>query len=189
MNGQFDSPAEGPLPPKSDVPPPHAHQSENRSELDLLDSLIRWMPGFGGYVHQEDRRRADTLQREWLADRLQRGKRGLERYARMLTDATQLDALPQIDRLRGQTDQLCGRMRGAMRGGGRFFNASCLDAVLVERIYEHDLALTERAAQAADAMESLGDKPAGASQTLSEIATHLIELSDAWDAREELLQE
>jgi len=157
--------------------------------LDLLDALVRWMPGFGGYARQEQRRRADTLQREWLADRLQRGKRGLERYARVLVDAGQLDALPQVDRLRLLTDQLCGRMRGAMRGGGSFFSEASIDAVLLEQIYQHDLSLTQQAAATADIMESLGEKPTAASDTLAQIATDLVHLGDAWDAREELLQQ
>lgn len=155
---------------------------------DPLDAVLRWIPGFGGYLRSEDRRWADKRQREWLAERLERGKQGLERYARALADAGQLDAILPVDRVRSQTDQLCHRLRGAMQGGV-FFETDALDATRLDRIYEHDLALIETVAATADQMEALGDQPAQASAKLSDIAERLVQLGDALDAREDLLRE
>lgn len=156
-----------------------------------LSALLTWLPNFAGYAERDDRGRADAEQREWLADRLERGKQGLERYLRDLADDVQLGAVSQVDRLRLRTNQLCGRIRGAVRGGGGFFGGDETAAARLERVYEHDLALIEQVAETADLMESLGEAspPADVAERLDKIAANLAALSDAWDAREDLVRE
>ncbi len=163
-----------------------------KTSRDPLQAMLRWVPGFAGYADRDDRRQADAQQRHWLAERLERGKRGLERYARALVEAGQLEAILPVDRLRGQVDQLCHRLRGALQGGDTtegFFTMRVLERDRLERIYQHDLALIERVAVAADLMEALGEGPTDANGNLTEIANQLAALADAWDAREDLLSE
>lgn len=168
--------------PQANPPPP-----EEPTPPSGLEALLRWVPGFAGYLRREDRARSDARQRQWLADRLERGKQGLERYARALVDAVQLEALTPVDRLRQQTDQLIGRIRGAVRGGGGLLGATEADAARLEELYAHDLSLIEQVAATADAMDRLGDQPKNAEATLNEIAARLDALADAWDEREDLL--
>ena len=69
---------------------------EHTEQRNWIESILRHIPGFHGYLEKEYRREADELQREWLADRLQRSKRAVDNLARPLADAGQIDALPQI---------------------------------------------------------------------------------------------
>ena len=85
-----------------------------------LKDLLRKIPGFSGYLDREARRTSDQLLRQWMADRLQQGKGGLDQYGRGLADAARIDQLPQLDSLRGRIDTLIARLRGA-RGLQRFF--------------------------------------------------------------------
>lgn len=150
---------------------------------------MRWLPGFGGYGQTEQNARADSEQRRWIADRLEHGKLGLDRYARALVDTALLDpaqltAVTHVDRIRQQADQLIGRIRGAVRGSGFLSGA---EADTIEAVYRHDLTLVEQSAAAADAMEALAENPATGGEQLVGIAHRLTALADAWDEREELL--
>ena len=87
------------------MPEPKQHAAKR----NWLESLGRKIPGFRGYLEKEYRRESDELQRKWLADQLQRSKRGLNEYARSLAEAAQVDQLPQIERLRSKLDRLIGR--------------------------------------------------------------------------------
>ncbi len=95
------------------MPEPREH-TINRN---LVESVLRYIPGFRGYLEKEYRRASDDLQRVWLADRLQRSKRAIDELTRPLVDAGQIDLLPQVDRLRGRLDKLIGRIRGGRDPG------------------------------------------------------------------------
>src|SRR5262245_45757160 len=104
-----------------------------------LEDLLRRVPGFRGYLEKEYRRESDALQRETLADRLMRSKRGLDDYARRLVDAGQISDVSQCDRLRSKLDRLIGRLRGAMQGYSGMFDLVQIDEKVLDRVYEHDV--------------------------------------------------
>jgi hypothetical protein len=151
------------------MPEPKKH-AENRG---WIESVLRRIPGFRGYLEKEYRRESDDLQRDWLADRLQRSKRGLDAFARQLADAGQIDDLPQLDRLRAKLDRVIGRIRGAMQGYSGFFDLVQIDEAALDRIYEHDLALMEQVAKLADEIEKLGSEGAGATRGWRSLAAAL----------------
>ena len=117
---------------------------EHMEDRNWIESILRYIPGFRGYLEKENRRESDDLQRDWLADRLQRSKRALDDLGRMLADAAQIDVLPQVDRLRGRIDKLIGRIRGAMQGYSGFFDLVRVREDLLDRVYEHDVALMKQ---------------------------------------------
>ena len=94
------------------MPEPEDHAAKR----NLIESVLRYIPGFRGYLEKEYRRESDELQRDWLADRLQRAKRAVDELSRPLADAGNIDLLPKIDRMRGSLDKLIARIRGAMQG-------------------------------------------------------------------------
>lgn len=166
------------------MPEPKKH-TEERS---FIESMLRYVPGFHGYLEKEYRRESDELQREWLADRLQRSKRGLDAYALALTESGQLDALPQVDRLRSRLDRLIGRIRGAMQGYSGFFDLVQIDESVLDRVYEHDLALMEQTAALADSIEALRSSSHPSEQHVPHLLEQIEQLEDAWDRREDILK-
>lgn len=168
------------------VSPPGTPSNRPDRPAKGWQDLLRQAPGLGA-----GRRRDDVLapmadHREWMADRLDQGKLGLDRYARVLADAVLLDAIGQVDRLRGQVDHLASRLRGA-DAGGRFASGEDGLAIL-ERVAQLEASLGESVAAAADAMEALGEQPEDATARLATIAKKLAKLSDTWDEREDLLR-
>jgi len=152
--------------------------------------MLRRIPGFKGYLDKENRREADALQREYLADRLQRAKRGLDTHTRTLVDAGQIDALPQFDRLRGRTDKLIGRIRGAMAGYSGVFDLVRIDEAVLDQVYEHDLLMVERIEGLAKAIEDLPNMPAGATaaETVNALSSEFDAAENAWNKREDILK-
>lgn len=166
------------------MPEPRDH-TENRN---FIESILRYIPGFRGYLEKENRRESDDLQRDWLADRLQRAKRGIDQLSRPLADAGQIDLLPQLDQIRGQLDHVIGRIRGAMQGYSGFFDLVRVDEALLDRVYEHDVAMMGQVDDLAVAIEELPGKQDQVATELPEIRRKIDEVQQQWDVREDLLK-
>ena len=154
-----------------------------------IESTLRYIPGFKGYLEKEYRREADELLRTWLAERLRRGKRGLDAGALALTEAGQIDQLPQIERLRSRVDKLSGRINSAMQGYSGFFDLVQVDETKLDQLYEYDLALMEQITQLADHVEDIKSvTPGTVTERVSPLLEDVEKLEDAWDRREDLLR-
>ncbi len=105
------------------MPEPRDHADKR----NWLETMVKNIPGFRGYLEKENRRDSDRLQRAWLADRLERSKRGLEKHSRSLADAGKTGELPKYDRVRGRLDKLVGRIRGGMSGYSGVFDLVEID--------------------------------------------------------------
>jgi hypothetical protein len=162
------------------MPEPRDH-TENRN---FIETILRYIPGFRGYLEKEYRRESDDLQRDWLADRLQRSKRAIDQLTRPLADAGQIDLLPQVDRVRGRLDKLSGRIRGAVQGYSGFFDLVEVDEELLDRVYEHDVALMGQVDILARAVEELPDNQ----EKLAALLRQTDELERLWDVREDMLK-
>jgi hypothetical protein len=161
---------------------------EPAGKRNPIEEFLRHLPGFRGYFELEDRRESDALTRKWLADQLDGAKRALNALSQSLVDQGQLDALPQIDRLRGRLDKLIARIRGAMRGYSGFFDRVQIDADTLERVYFYDLDLMQNV----DAwVQAAGQLPASQAQwtdALADLRNRLEQLDRQWDGRDELFR-
>ena len=166
------------------MPEPKEH-AESRN---LVESILRYIPGFRGYLEKEYRRDSDELGREWLADRLQRSKRAIDELTRPLADQGQIDVLPQVDRLRGRLDKLIARIRGAMQGYSGFFDLVRVREDLLDRVYEHDLALMEQVDALGRAVEALPDEQDKIATRVTDLLQQVDDLDERWDTREDMLK-
>jgi hypothetical protein len=166
------------------MPEPRDH-TEYRG---FIETILRYIPGFRGYLEKEYRRESDDLQRDWLADRLQRSKRAIDDLTRPLADAGQIDLLPQVDRVRGRLDKLIGRIRGAVQGYSGFFDLVQVDEELLDRVYQQDVALMQQLDALAEAVESLPDQQEKLSALLPDLLRQTDDLDRLWDVREDMLK-
>jgi len=144
------------------VPEPRQH-TEHRN---ALETVLRHIPGFRGYLEKEYRRDSDALQRTWLTDRLQQSKRSLDTLSSQLADAGRLDLLTQYDRLRAKLDRLIARIRGAWQGYSGIFDLVPVDEGRLDRVYEHDVSLMQLVEEFLESIKRLSGLPAsGPSQT------------------------
>lgn len=166
------------------MPDPSRH-AESRN---ALESLLRKIPGFKGYLEKEYRRESDDLARSLIAGELQKSKVGLERYQRTLVDAGKLDGLTRCDSLRSKLQLLQARVQGAMRGYSGFFDFVRVDEQLLDQVYEHDLSLVEDVKQLAATTETLSSNATNAETVLGEIEQRLQAISNHLDERTKLLE-
>ncbi len=168
------------------MPEPRDHLRERGP----FEAILHKIPGFRGYLDKENRRESDALQREWLADRLQRSKRALDDRTRTVADQGQIALLPQYDRLRGRIDKVIGRIRGAMAGYSGVFDLVRVDEAVLDRVYERDVILMERVENVATNVEKLktatGETDAAA--LIQSATAELDEIESAWDNRDDLLK-
>ncbi len=132
-----------------------------RAGQNELEKLANAIPGFKGYREKELRRDADRVQREHLANRLDECKKALNTLAAAATRSGGLDALNDIETARKRLDKVANRIRYADRGYAGFFDAIKVDEVMLDRVYQFDLALlqgvddVQKATQGADAAQTM----------------------------------
>jgi len=161
---------------------------EHARHRNLIETILRYIPGFRGYLEKEYRRDSDELARQWLADRLQRSKRAIDELTRPLADRGQIDALPQVDRLRGRLDKLIARIQGAMQGYSGFFDLVRVREDLLDRVYEHDVELMQQVDALGRAVEELPDQEGQIAQRLTDLLDQAAALEQRWDVREDMLK-
>jgi hypothetical protein len=153
-----------------------------------IESVLRKIPGFRGYLEKEYRRDSDRLQRDWLADRLQRAKSSIDAFVTAQADAGKLDALPACDRLRARLDKVIGRIRGAMQGYSGFFDLVQVDEKTLDRVYQFDVSLMDEVETAAEAIEKLGGDDQPAAVAIQAVMDKLQALDKRWDIRGDMLR-
>jgi hypothetical protein len=148
-------------------------------ERGALESILRRIPGFKGYLDKEYRRDSDHLTRTWMADQLQASKRGLDEFMRTLVDHANLDGIAQCERLRTRLDGTISRIRSAERGYSGLFDFVRVDEDLLEEVYEHDLSLVDEVDDVARAIEKLPQS----SEPPASVIPALMKLLDEIDQR------
>lgn len=115
--------------------------SRHAQQRGWIESVLRYIPGFKGYLEKEYRRDSDALARKHLADRLQAAKRSVNQYQRSLLESGRLDDLPVLERNITAIDTLIHRVAGDVRGYSGFFDFVQIQEDELDRIYENDLKL------------------------------------------------
>jgi hypothetical protein len=154
---------------------------------NVLESILRHIPGFKGYLEKEYRRESDELARSHLAHELQKGKEALDQLQRVLVDAAQLDLLPQCERIRNRIDTLQSRIRGAMQGYSGFFDYVRVNEQVLDEVYQHDLSLAGDVGALRHSLERLSTSPASAA-AIADLLRKVDELHRQFDRRAEILE-
>ncbi|HRC86094.1 MAG TPA: hypothetical protein PK413_10830 [Thermoanaerobaculia bacterium] len=159
-----------------------------RAERNWLERLAEKIPGFAGFKDRELRRDTDKLEREQLAQSLAAVRASLRSKARAFTDAGQLAALGEFDRLEKRLDTLAQSIRFADYGATGFFDAVKIDEQDLARLYQFDLSFVAEVEALAGAVRELpGPGGAEIGPALGAIAEHLARLGEAWAGRENVV--
>ena len=114
-----------------------------RERRNILEQLGSKIPGFKGYLEAELRRDVDKLQRDWMADQVDRARFAINGKVREWTRDGRLDVLDRASSIEKALDRLANRMRHADYGSSGFFDVIKIGRAELDRIYEFDLALTD----------------------------------------------
>ena len=126
-----------------------------------LKELLLKIPGFKGYIEMEDRRTADKMVRDAVADRYQEQ---LDRLTGIMSEFVDRGDIEFMDKLEGVAVKIrtfIDKIRHAVYGYSGFFDAIKIDELKLDKLYNYDQALldgiegiSETLASLASAVES-----------------------------------
>jgi len=131
-------------------------------QMDVFKKLASYIPGFNGYVERQNRRAADKLLRESVADRFEEL---WKRTSNIQTDMVNEGMIALMDDMEQGAIQLrtfADKIRTATYGYSGFFDAVKIKENELAQLYQFDLAFFDVARQielALDNIEaSMGDE-------------------------------
>jgi len=165
------------------MPDPHQH-ADSRG---WIESILRYIPGFSGYLEKGYRRESDELARKWLADQLDEGKRGVDELVNVLTSQGRLADLNPCQSLHTQIDLIVGKLRSAPAGYSGFFDFVQVDETQLEKVYSIDMGLVEKVRQARLKLASLADRSDEVNLAVREVTGMLELIRSSFAQRGEIL--
>jgi hypothetical protein len=103
-----------------------------------LERLVSKIPGYGGYKEKEDRRAADKLLREHLADQLDEQRRRLAELQRDMLEGGGLLLMDDMERAVTKVQKLADKIRTAAYGYGGIFDAVKVKEEELDTLYYFD---------------------------------------------------
>lgn len=137
-----------------------------KGDQNIFNQLLSRIPGFAGYVERAQRRVADKMLREALANRFEALWQRVSAVQRALLGEGELELVDDIEQASLKLRQFIDRLKTASYGYTGFFDAVRIRPEDLERVYAYDLALVnleDEVARALDHVEaSIGGEGLGA---------------------------
>ncbi|MEM7479515.1 MAG: hypothetical protein AAF483_31400, partial [Planctomycetota bacterium] len=152
------------------------------SDKSIISQIASLIPGYGGYLEQEERRKDDRVTREFLVSRLRHCKSDLDKRGKDAIGKGDLDLPAKLEPLHTQVDLAQSRLASAVEGYAGWFNDRKVDADLLGEIADLDAGLISLVDQLDSMSEDWGD------ETATEYAEALEQLHEQIDRRTTLLK-
>jgi hypothetical protein len=158
---------------------------------DLLGKIRNSLAGFLGYVDRENRREADKMLRETIAQRYEEQWSKISELQRQFISDGKLELVDDLEAAAIKLRAFIDRVKGASYGYAGFFDAVRVNSDELERIYSFDAALLEHVDALARAIENV--EASIETEGLPAAIRHLVSLSqeavDTYNRREEVILE
>lgn len=159
------------------------------SENDLFKKILGKLPGFSGYFERRERRAADKLLREGIADRFDILWGRISALQRKAISEGNIDLIDDMEASALKLRQFIDRIRTASYGYAGFFDAVQVRTEELDQIYQYDLqllTLEEEVNRAIDNVET-----SAGTDGLSAAIRHLTKLSqdciEVFEKRKEVI--
>jgi hypothetical protein len=131
-------------------------------QMDLFKRLASHIPGFGGYIERQNRRAADKLLRESVADRFEALWKRTSNIQTDMVNEGMIALLDDMEQAAIQLRTFTDKIRTASYGYAGFFDAVKIKEAELAQLYQFDLAFFEVADQIGRALDnieaSMGDE-------------------------------
>jgi hypothetical protein len=159
------------------------------SEKDFFKKILEKVPGFNGYVERSERRQADKLVRESIADRFDSLWGRISALQRQAISDGNIELIDDLEAPALKLRQFVDRIRTASYGYAGFFDSIKIRTEELDEIYQYDYALLaseEEVGRAIDNVESsMGtDGLPAALRHLTQLAQDCL---DAFEKRKEVV--
>lgn len=125
------------------------------SQQDALKKLIAKIPGFKGYFEMVDRRQADKVLREVIADRFQVQWTRLSAIQRDMVKAGKIDLIDDLEEASIKLRTFVDRVKTASYGYTGFFDAIKLNEAELTQLYQYDLTMVQLGDDVSAAIDNL----------------------------------
>jgi len=108
-----------------------------------LEKLLDVIPGWGGYQERQNRRKADQVLRQTLAEKLADQRRKIDVAQQDLISHSRIDLVDDLGSAVTQLQTFIDRVRFASYGYSGLFDAVRINQAELEQMYNFDVALFE----------------------------------------------
>ena len=144
------------------VTDPIAKRIRKKSAKDikggLLGRITHYIPGWHGYQEKEERRAADKVLREFIADQLRLVKQDLEKLQMMVVDYDLSKTWETFDRMLALTDKIESAIRYADYGYAAWGSKEKINEKELDNMYEFDATIIEDIGNVNDVAEEFLDQ-------------------------------
>lgn len=124
-------------------------------EEDFFKKILSKIPGFSGYVERNDRRTADKLLRETIADHFETLWQRISGVQRSMVANTGIEHVDELEVAAVKLRQFIDRIRTASYGYAGFFDAVKIKTDELNTIYQYDLQLLEMEDEVGRAIDNI----------------------------------
>jgi hypothetical protein len=155
-----------------------------------LEKLLDIIPGWGGYQERQNRRKADQVLRQTLAEKLGNQRRKLDVAQKELINHGKIDLIDDVGSAVTQLQTFTDRVRVATYGYSGMFDAVRINQAELEQMYNFDVALFEyvdRLDAATDRLREAISIGEGLTETIRIIQDICREANSTFDQREHVI--
>lgn len=158
-------------------------------EHDFFKKILEKVPGFKGYVEREDRRAADKLLRESIADQFESLWGRISALQREAISNGELDKIDDLESASLKIRQFIDRVRTASYGYAGFFDVVKVNTEELDQIYQYDAQLIALGTELSNAIDNV--EASFGTDGLPAAIRHLVSLSqdsvDVFDQRKNVI--
>lgn len=158
-------------------------------DQNVFQNLLSKIPGFKGYIDKTNRRSADKILRETVANRFEEQYKRISSVQRDLISAGGLEHITQLESSALKLRQFIDRVRRASYGYAGFFDAIKINEDELAKVYQYDLALfnmADEVGRAVDNVEASIDTD-GLPAAMRHLKTLSQQCLDAYNKRQEAM--
>ncbi|MBS3795204.1 MAG: hypothetical protein KGY80_09920 [Candidatus Thorarchaeota archaeon] len=123
----------------------------------IVGKITHYIPGWHGYQEKEERRQADKVLREFLADQLRLVEQDLEKLQMMVVDYDLTKTWETFDRMLALCDKIESSIRYADYGYASWGSKEKIDESELDRLYEFDATIIKDIGAINDVAEQFMD--------------------------------
>jgi len=159
-------------------------------EVDPFKKILSFIPGFKGYIERQNRRDADKIMRDTVANRFEEQWQRVSSLQRDLINQGQIAFVDDLEGAAIQLRTFIDRVRRATRGYSGLFDAVKINENELAQLYQYDasmLELSDEVGRAIDNVEaSIGSD--GLPAAIRHLVSTARQCQNVFDKREEVVR-
>jgi len=158
-------------------------------DQNALQKLLAKIPGFKGYFEKQNRREADKILRETVANRFEEQWKRISSVQRDLISAGGLEHITELEGSALKLRQFIDRIRRASYGYAGFFDAVKINEDELSKVYTYDLSLFNMADDVGRAVDNIESslETDGLPAAIRNLKTLSQQCLDAYNLRQETM--